>query len=176
MARTAGGRSVDAVLHNTPALAAERSSRPPGHPALRHDPPRTQPAREEPSMQPNTQDRQRLKVLIAGAGVAGLESAFALHELAAERGAVTLIAPGEDFIYRPLSIGEPFSSSWAERYPLGPLAAAAGAELVSATLPSVGPQVRTIRTPGGTELSSDALILGLGASLRPYSDHATNVD
>ena len=127
-------------------------------------------------MQPNTQDSQPLKVIIAGGGVAGLESAFALHELAADRVAVTLIAPGKEFIYRPLSIGEPFTSSWAERYPLAPLAAAAGAELVHDTLASVDPEPRTIRTGAGTELSYDALILGLGTSLRPYSAHATNVD
>ncbi len=134
------------------------------------------PAREEPPMQPNTQDSQPLKVIIAGGGVAGLESAFALHELAADRVAVTLIAPGEEFIYRPLSIGEPFTSSWAERYPLAPLASAAGAELVRDTLASVDPEARTIRTGAGTELSYDALMLGLGTSLRPYSAHATNVD
>jgi sulfide:quinone oxidoreductase len=127
-------------------------------------------------MQPNTQSSQPLKVIIAGGGVAGLESAFALHELAADRLAVTLIAPGEEFIYRPLSIGEPFSSSWAERYPLAPLAADAGAELVCDTLASVDPGRRTIRTGGGTEMAYDALVLGLGASLRPYSEHATNVD
>ena len=75
-------------------------------------------------MQPNTQTSQPLKVIIAGGGVAGLESAFALHELAGDRVDVTVIAPGEEFIYRPLSIGEPFSSRLADRYPLGPLAAA----------------------------------------------------
>src|ERR1700755_479647 len=112
-------------------------------------------------MQPNTPHSTPLKVIIAGGGVAGLESAFALHELAADHVAVTLIAPGEDFIYRPLSIGEPFSSSWAERYPLGPRTAPTGAELVSDTLASVDPEARTIRTGSGTELSYDALILGL---------------
>jgi sulfide:quinone oxidoreductase len=145
-----------------------------------HEPPArptTHPTRKGGTpMQPHTQTSPPLKVIIAGGGVAGLESAFALHELAADHVAVTLIAPGEEFIYRPLSIGEPFSSSWAERYPLAPLAAAAGAELVHDTLASVDPAARTIHTGSGTEMSYDALILGLGASLRPYSDHATNVD
>ena len=44
------------------------------------------------------------------------------------------------------------------------------------TLASVDPGRRAIRTGSGTELSYDALVVGLGASLRPYSEHATNVD
>jgi sulfide:quinone oxidoreductase len=127
-------------------------------------------------MHPDTPSSQPLKVIIAGGGVAGLEAAFALHELAADRVAVTLVSPGEEFIYRPLSIGEPFSSSWAERYPLGPLAAAAGVALVRDTLSSVDPDQRTIRTGSGAEMSYDALVVGLGATLRPYSEHTTNVD
>ncbi|MFZ1995133.1 MAG: FAD-dependent oxidoreductase [Solirubrobacteraceae bacterium] len=127
-------------------------------------------------MPSNPQSSQPLKVIIAGGGVAGLESAFALRELAADQVAVTLLAPGQEFIYRPLSIGEPFSSSWAQRYQLGPLAAAAGAALVRDTVNSVDPDRRTIRTGSGAEMPYDALMLGLGASLQPYSAHATNVD
>jgi sulfide:quinone oxidoreductase len=44
------------------------------------------------------------------------------------------------------------------------------------TLASVDLGRRTISTGGGTEMAYDALVLGLGASLRPYSEHATNVD
>ena len=50
-------------------------------------------------------DSGRLQVLIAGAGVAGLEAAFALRELAGDRVSVTLLAPNSDFIYRPLAVG-----------------------------------------------------------------------
>jgi len=123
-----------------------------------------------------SQIKQPLKVIVAGAGVAGLECAFALHELAGERVAVTLIAPGQEFVYRPLAIGEPFSSSWAERYPLGPLAEAAGAALVRDSVVSVDPARRVVRTSSGAEMAYDALMLGLGASLQPYSEHATNID
>ena len=44
------------------------------------------------------------------------------------------------------------------------------------TLASVDPGRRAIRTGSGTEMSYDALVVGLGASLQPYSEHATNVD
>jgi sulfide:quinone oxidoreductase len=127
-------------------------------------------------MPPESQTTERLKVIIAGGGVAGLEAAFALHELAGDRVAVTVVSPSGEFIYRPLSIGEPFTSSSAERYPLGPLASAAGAQLVHDRLASVDPKRRVIRTGSGTELAYDALIVGVGASLQPFADHATNVD
>jgi sulfide:quinone oxidoreductase len=127
-------------------------------------------------MYDTTQTNPPLRVIIVGGGVAGLESAFALQELAADRVAVTLITPGQEFIYRPLSIGEPFSFCRAERYKLGPLAEAAGAALVRDTVTSVDPDRRTVRIGSGAEMPYDALMLGLGASLQPYSEHATNVD
>ena len=127
-------------------------------------------------MQAQGQPTQPLNVVIAGAGVAGLEAAFALHEMAADRVAVTLLSPGDEFVYRPLSIGEPFSATHAERYRLGPLAAAAGADVVHDTLISVDAHRQVLRTGGGAELSYDALVLALGAALQPIAQHATNVD
>lgn len=127
-------------------------------------------------MHTDPQTHPQLKVVIAGAGVAGLEAAFALHELAADRVSVTVVSPRGEFTYRPLSIGEPFSSGWAERYPLSPLISAAGARLVPDSLASVDPEERVIRTESGAKLSYDALIVGVGASLQPFCEHATNVD
>jgi sulfide:quinone oxidoreductase len=127
-------------------------------------------------MQPQPQRDQPLKVIVAGAGVAGLEAAFALRELAGDRVNVTVVSPSGEFTYRPLSIGEPFSSSWAERYPLGPLVSAAGAQLIQDSLTSVDSERHVIGTASGAELSYDALVVGVGAALQPFSDHATNVD
>ena len=127
-------------------------------------------------MEAHEQPAQPLKVVIAGGGVAGLEAAFALHELAGDRIETTLLSPGEEFVYRPLSIGEPFSASRAERHPLAPLAAAAGAEHVRDTLESVDARGQVLRTGSGGQLAYDALVLGLGAALQPLSEHATNID
>jgi sulfide:quinone oxidoreductase len=58
---------------------------------------------------------EKLRVLIAGGGVAALETALALRELAPERVQVTIVAPNEEFVYRPMTVREPFSLSAASR-------------------------------------------------------------
>src|SRR6266536_1819670 len=59
----------------------------------------------------------RVRVLVAGAGVAGLETALALRALAPEFVSVELVAPETEFTYRPLAVTEPFRVgpvSWDE--------------------------------------------------------------
>jgi sulfide:quinone oxidoreductase len=117
-----------------------------------------------------------LEVLIAGGGVAGLEAAFALREFAGDRVALSILAPTDEFVYRPMSVGEPFSSGSAEHYPLGELAEAAGATLVRDALVQVDGTNHLVRTAGGAELSYDALLVCLGATTHQQYDHATCVD
>ena len=112
-------------------------------------------------------------VLIAGAGPAGLEAALALHDLAGERVAITLLAPEDELVYRPLSVADPFSLAVTRRYPLGPIARDVGAERIVDRLASVDPGARMVRTEGGEELSYDALLLALGARVEPALERAT---
>ncbi len=105
----------------------------------------------------------RFKVVITGGGVAGLEAAFALRELAGDAIKVTLLTPEERFAYRPLLVREPFGSAPARHYPVEQLARAAGAALISDTIKLLEPQARTVHTAKGRQLSYDALILALGA-------------
>lgn len=44
------------------------------------------------------------RVLIAGGGAAGLEALHGLRALAGERVDLTLIAPENEFVYRPLAV------------------------------------------------------------------------
>src|SRR6267142_1603873 len=50
-----------------------------------------------------------LRVLIAGGGVAGLETLMALRGLAGDLVTLTLIAPEDEFVYSPLTVERPFS-------------------------------------------------------------------
>ncbi|MGI8711841.1 MAG: FAD-dependent oxidoreductase [Solirubrobacteraceae bacterium] len=119
---------------------------------------------------------ERFAVLIAGGGVAGLEAAFALRELAGDRVAITVMSDSDDFVYRPLSIGEPFNRSHAEHYGLAGLTAAAGAQLVRGTLAHVDVEQRVARTSDGAEMSYDALVVATGATAEPAFEHATTFD
>jgi sulfide:quinone oxidoreductase len=107
------------------------------------------------------------KVLIAGAGVAGLEAALALRALAGGLVDVELLSPETDFVYRPLSVAEPFSAGEARRFPLHRLVEAAGAELTRAAVRSVDAERRMVVTSDGAALRYDTLLLALGA--RPVS-------
>jgi sulfide:quinone oxidoreductase len=113
------------------------------------------------------------KVLIAGAGPAGLEAALALRDLAGDRVDVTLLAPEDELTYRPLSVADPFSLAVTRRYPLDAIARDVGAERVVDRLESVNPDAHTVRTAGGLQLGWDALLVALGASAKPALERAT---
>jgi sulfide:quinone oxidoreductase len=105
----------------------------------------------------------RRHVVIAGAGVAGLETALALNHLASDFVSVELIAPETEFVYRPLSVAEPFRVGEMRRFPLSALAHAAGAELRNASVVAVEPDAKTVVLDSGPEVDYDALVLALGA-------------
>lgn len=115
-----------------------------------------------------------LRVLIAGAGVAGLETMMALHELAGPRVAVTLLSPATEFVYTPLSVREPFAGAAASRHPLARIAADFGAELRPGSLDWVAPGHHTAFTADREEITYDVLVLALGARReRPYASVTT---
>jgi sulfide:quinone oxidoreductase len=106
---------------------------------------------------------ERHRVVVAGAGVAGLEALLALSDLAPDRIAPVLVAPGDEFVYKPLLVTEQFGGTGALRIGLEAIVADAGATRVREALVSVDPGARTVRTSAGTELGYDALLIALGA-------------
>ena len=116
------------------------------------------------------------KVLIAGGGVAALEGALALRELAGEAVRLTLLCPAADFVYRPMTVREPFAYGAAARYPLRSIADDLGAQLVEGALAWVGPGERVAQAAAGRGLSYDALLLTVGARAHPRYQHAITID
>ena len=109
----------------------------------------------------------RRNVVVAGAGVAGLETALALQALAPEHVSVEVIAPEEEFVYRPLAVAEPFHVGEVRRFPLARLVGAAGAELRVGALAGANPDEKTATLADGTTLEYDVLVLALGAHPLP---------
>jgi sulfide:quinone oxidoreductase len=114
-----------------------------------------------------------MHVVIAGGGVAGLEAAIALRDLAGERVEITMLAPEEDFVFKPLSVGEPFALGDAQRLPLKKLARDLRLELVADGLDSVTPESHLVHLSGGEELHYDKLVIAVGARREQPYEHAT---
>jgi sulfide:quinone oxidoreductase len=127
-------------------------------------------------MTPAATHPQKLRVVIAGGGTAALETVLALHDLAADRVSMTVLAPNEEFLYRPMTVREPFAYGPAARFPLASILADAGAVQYVDKLARVEPQERVAHTEDGGALDYDALVLALGAKLYPRYRHALTID
>ena len=119
-----------------------------------------------------TEQDERARVVIAGGGIAGLETLLALNDLAGDRLDLTLVAPEPDFIYRPLVIDEAFSLSPAEHRELEPLAHELGARFVQQPLAAVRTDDRAVALGDGSELAYDALVVCIGGRPRPVYTQA----
>ena len=107
------------------------------------------------------------RVLIAGGGVAGLESALALRNLLGERVEITVLAPETEFVYRPMAIAKPFGRGDARRHRLADIADQVGFALRVGELLRVDDRSRSAVTTSGQTLSYDALIVAVGAESEP---------
>jgi sulfide:quinone oxidoreductase len=116
------------------------------------------------------------RVLIVGGGVAALEGALALRDLAGERVSTTLLAPEPEFVYRPMRVREPFAYSAARRYRLEEIARDIGVELKQDAFRRLDPQRRVVHSEGGDQLEYDGLLLALGAIRRPRFKYALTLD
>ena len=112
------------------------------------------------------------RVVIAGGGVAALETLIALRDLARARVDISLVAPDESFTYRPMTVAEPFAKGHADSYELAGIAGPFGARLVQDSVAEVAPLEQAIRTGEGKVISYDHLVLATGARAVPAHDHA----
>src|SRR5512142_3149555 len=102
-------------------------------------------------------------VVIAGGGVAALEAALALRDLAGDRVRTALLAPGATFVYRPARVKEPFGYAAARSYSVPDIAGDIGVELIQDAFKSLDAGRSTLHTEQAKELSYDALVLATGA-------------
>jgi sulfide:quinone oxidoreductase len=110
----------------------------------------------------------RPHVLIAGGGVAGLETLLALRALAADRVEVTILAPDLKFVNRSMSAQQPFKVQRARGLRLEDTAVELGARWHRGTLDRVLHAQHRAVTREGDELAYDTIVLALGA--RPKTE------
>ncbi|HEY2655270.1 MAG TPA: FAD-dependent oxidoreductase [Solirubrobacteraceae bacterium] len=127
-------------------------------------------------MNPSPSPTQPFRALIAGGGVAALEAALALRDLAGHQITTTLLAPEPEFVYRPMRVREPFAYSAAQRYSLEEIARDIDAELIQDAFKWLEPDRSVVHTEHGQQLGYDALMIALGARLRPAFRHAVTID
>jgi sulfide:quinone oxidoreductase len=113
------------------------------------------------------------KVLIAGGGVAALEAALTLRDLAGGRVNVELLAPDSVFRYQPLSVAQPFGLGEPLNLELDQLATAIGAHRRPMGLTGIDAWRHVAHTTKNTEVPYDILLVACGALPLPAVAGAT---
>jgi sulfide:quinone oxidoreductase len=105
----------------------------------------------------------RLRVLIAGGGVAAVEALLALRALAGDRVSVSLMTPESELTYRPVTVAEAFGRAEARTYQLADIFADQhGAHIVD-SLVAVDPVGHAVMTASSATIPYDALLIATGA-------------
>jgi sulfide:quinone oxidoreductase len=116
--------------------------------------------------------RAPTRIVIAGGGVAALEALLALHRHLHGLVELTVIAPTEDFAYRPLAAAAPFSGEPIPTVPLREIAGEHGATLVHDALAAVDPVAQVATLAGGRSVPYDVLLVATGAIPQPVAPGA----
>jgi sulfide:quinone oxidoreductase len=105
------------------------------------------------------------RVLIAGGGLAGIEAALALRDLAGERVEVDLCDPRREFVFRSFAVGEPYGTARVFRYDLRLMAERCGASFQADGIVSVDAERKLAVTRGGERLPYDHLVIATGVRM-----------
>ena len=106
---------------------------------------------------------KRPRVLIAGGGVAGLETLLALRALAGDRVDITILAPELRFVNRSMAVDQPFKPQRVRGIRLQHTAAELDAHWHHGALDRVEHERHRAVTKDGDELAYDKLVLAIGA-------------
>ena len=115
---------------------------------------------------------RRPRVLIAGGGVAALEALLALRERAVERLELCVLAPAQEFVYRPLGVLEPFDRQPIPSLPLADMVAEHGAQLIPGALAAVDVDAGMAVTAAGERIFYADLLVAVGARTEAAVDGA----
>jgi sulfide:quinone oxidoreductase len=121
-------------------------------------------------------DHTPLEVVVAGAGVGGLEAMVAIHGLAGGRAHLTLVAPEDDFRVRALEMFEPLDDAPPQRYPLSELAADLDATFVRDAIGRVERDEHFVHLQSGATLTYDVLVIAVGAFPEPAYEYGVCLD
>src|SRR5437016_3638088 len=110
--------------------------------------------------------RIRHHVVIAGGGVAALETLLALRALAGHRARITLLSHEREFLYRPVTVAEPFERGEARAYQLADIVDEQGADFVCDALAQVDADQKVAITRSGKQIVFDTLVVATGAVAR----------
>ena len=108
------------------------------------------------------------RVVVAGGGVAAVETVLALRALAGDRVAIELVAPGHELVHRPLAVLEPFDGAEPQRLPFARLEATHGVRHRRDRLVGVDVGGRIALLADGGELAYDVLVIATGARPVPW--------
>jgi sulfide:quinone oxidoreductase len=102
-------------------------------------------------------------VVIAGGGIAGLETLLALRALAGDRVDITLVSPDRFFVNRSMAVDQPFRTQRPRGIRMERIAAEHGTDWHRGALDRVERDRRVVVTKDGDELPYDVLVLAIGA-------------
>ena len=102
-------------------------------------------------------------VLIAGAGVAGLEAVLALRAILGDHVDITIVSPETKFVNSSMALNEPSKPQRRHGLALQDVASDLAARWHRGSVRSVDAERRMVVTADGMELAYDKLILAVGA-------------
>jgi sulfide:quinone oxidoreductase len=106
-------------------------------------------------------------ILVAGGGVAAVETVAAVRALAGPLPHITVLAPEARLEQRPASVAAPFGLGPPAPLPLAEVARHAAFQLHLGALQSVAPGAHEIVTDAGERVGYDTLVVAVGALARP---------
>jgi sulfide:quinone oxidoreductase len=103
------------------------------------------------------------RIVIAGGGVAALEALLGIRDVMGEVVEVELVSASPEFVYRPVTVTEPFRMGEAPTFALEDLAHDLNARLRIDAVTAVDADAHVAHTRAGAELPYDALLAAPGA-------------